>query len=122
MCVPLLSRTAAISARMRSASPSGSSVSSITILSCEGGNGKAPPPPSQLKIVIDETDDPDGDAERMRALIAAVRENSGTQTARLSVRQRDGEEVDLELPAVSPSPELTRRLSDIIGPWGAVYE
>ena len=84
------------------------------------GNGKAPPP-TQLKIVIDETDDPDGDAERMRALIAAVRESSGTQTAHLSVRQRDGKEVALELPAVSPSPELTRRLSEIIGPWGAVY-
>jgi DNA polymerase-3 subunit alpha len=84
------------------------------------GNGKSPPP-AQLKIVIDETDDADGDAERLRALIAAVRESSGTQTARLSVRQRDGEEVALELPAVSPSPELTRRLSEIIGPWGAVY-
>ncbi len=87
----------------------------------EGGNGKAPPPPSQLRIVIDETDDADGDAERLRTLIAAVRESTGTETARLSVRQRDGEEVDLELPAVAPSPELTRRLSDIIGPWGAVY-
>jgi DNA polymerase-3 subunit alpha len=86
----------------------------------ENGNGKSPPP-AQLKIVIDETDDADGDAERLRALIAAVRESSGTQTARLSVRQRDGEEVALELPAVSPSPELTRRLSEIIGPWGAVY-
>ncbi|MCH7808964.1 MAG: DNA polymerase III subunit alpha [Chloroflexi bacterium] len=86
----------------------------------DNGNGSAPPPP-RLQIVIDETDDPDGDAERMRALIAAVRESSGTQTARLSVRQRDGEEVALELPAVSPSPELTRRLSEIIGPWGAVY-
>ncbi|MCH8050949.1 MAG: DNA polymerase III subunit alpha [Chloroflexi bacterium] len=86
----------------------------------DNGNGKAPMQP-QLKIVIDETDDPDGDAERMRALIAAVRESSGTQTARLSVRQRDGEEVALELPAVAPSPELTRRLSEIIGPWGAVY-
>jgi DNA polymerase-3 subunit alpha len=84
------------------------------------GNGKGPPP-AQLKIVIDETDDADGDAERLRALIEAVRESSGTQTARLSVRQRDGEEVALELPAVSPSPELTRRLSEIIGPWGAVY-
>jgi len=83
------------------------------------GNGKAPPPP-RLRIVIDETDDPDDDAERMRALIAAVRESSGTQTASLSIRQRDGEEVALELPDVSPSPELTRRLSDIIGPWGAV--
>ncbi|HEY5625754.1 MAG TPA: OB-fold nucleic acid binding domain-containing protein, partial [Dehalococcoidia bacterium] len=89
----------------------------------ENGNREAPPPPppTQLKIVIDETDDADGDAERMRALIEAVRESTGTQTARLSVRQRDGEEVDLELPAVSPSPELTRRLSEIIGPWGAVY-
>jgi len=85
------------------------------------GNGNAPQPPTQLRIVIDETDDPDDDAERLRALIAAVRETAGTQTARLSVRQRDGEEVDLELPDVSPSPELTRRLSEIIGPWGAVY-
>ena len=84
------------------------------------GTSDAAPPP-QLRIVIDETDDPDGDAERMRALIGAVRESSGTQTARLSVRQRDGEEVAMELPTVSPSPELTRRLSEIIGPWGAVY-
>ena len=76
--------------------------------------------PSALRIVIDETDDPDGDEDRLRALITAVRECTGTQAARLSIRQRDGAEVDLELPAVSPSPELTHRLAEIIGPWGNV--
>jgi DNA polymerase-3 subunit alpha len=77
--------------------------------------------PSLLRIVIDETDDPDSDNERLRALISAINESTGAQPARLSIRQRDGEEVDLELPAVSVSPELTRLLTDIVGPWGTVH-
>ncbi|MEX1195724.1 MAG: DNA polymerase III subunit alpha [Dehalococcoidia bacterium] len=84
------------------------------------GNGYTAKP-ATLRIVIDETDDADGDSERLRALIAAVRESTGAIPARLSIRQRDGEEVDLELPGVSVSPELTRLLSDIVGPWGNVY-
>jgi DNA polymerase-3 subunit alpha len=73
-----------------------------------------------LRIVMEETDDPDGDNERIRALISAINESSGSQTALLSIRQQNGEEVDLELPAVTPSPELARRLTDIVGPWGHV--
>ncbi|HUF53486.1 MAG TPA: DNA polymerase III subunit alpha [Dehalococcoidia bacterium] len=85
------------------------------------GNGASPAPrPTPLRIVIEETDDADGDSERLRALIAAVNESTGSQAARLSIRQTNGEEVDLELPAVSLSPELTRRLADIVGPWGHV--
>lgn len=73
-----------------------------------------------LRIVLEETDDPEGDHERLRALLEAVREFAGESEARLSIRQRDGEEVEMELPRVRYCPELAQRLDDIVGPWGAV--
>jgi hypothetical protein len=85
------------------------------------GNAKAKPPELQLRIVLDETDDPDGDEERLRTLMDAIRDYSGPDPVRLQIRQTDGAEVDLELPPARHCPELTRRLSDILGPWGSVY-
>jgi DNA polymerase-3 subunit alpha len=85
------------------------------------GTAKAQPPDQQLRIVLDETDDPDGDEERLRTLMEAIRDYSGQDPVRLQIRQTDGAEVDLELPPARHCPELTRRLSDILGPWGSVY-
>jgi DNA polymerase-3 subunit alpha len=87
------------------------------------GNGaaKAKPPEPQLRIVLDETDDPDGDEERLRTLMEAIREYTGQDPVRLQIRQTDGAEVEMELPSARHCPELTRRLSDILGPWGNVY-
>jgi DNA polymerase-3 subunit alpha len=42
-----------------------------------------------LRIVLEETDDPDGDHERLRALVNALRDYSGEGEVRLSIRQRD---------------------------------
>ena len=49
-----------------------------------------PARPSALSIILEETDDEDGDHERLRALIATVGDYSGEAAARLAIRQRDG--------------------------------
>ena len=78
--------------------------------------------PSGLNIVLEETDDEDADHERLRALLATLVDYTGEAEARLSIRQRNGEEVVMELPPVRACPELTQLLGDIVGPWGAVAE
>ncbi len=90
------------------------------------GNGAARPKPAQpqLRIVLEETDDVDADVERLNGLMRALNEFAGTEPVRIRVRQLDGAEADLSLPEISgvrPCDELTRRLSDIVGPWGNVF-
>ena len=91
------------------------------------GNGSAQPEqrstPEQarMRIVIDETEDPDGDGERLNALMAALRDYPGGDPVRLSIRQLDGRQIDMELPAARYCDELTRILGNITGPWGNVY-
>ena len=75
---------------------------------------------SPLRIMLEETDDSEGDQERLRALVNALQDYSGEEEVRLSIRQRDGEEVQLELPRVRCCPELRQRLGEIVGPWGMV--
>jgi DNA polymerase-3 subunit alpha len=86
------------------------------------GNGaaKAKTPDPSLRIVMDETDDPDSDEERLRTLMEVIRDFSGQDPVRLQIRQVDGAAVDLELPSARTCPELTNRLSEILGPWGSV--
>ena len=82
----------------------------------------APPTSASLRIVIEETDDEDADQERLRALLATLVDYTGEAEARLAIRQRDGEEVVMELPPVRACPELTQLLGDIVGPWGTVAQ
>ena len=89
------------------------------------GNGNGGPKPAAngpdlLRIVLEETDDAEGDHERLRALVNTLREYGGEGGVRLSIRQRDGEEVEMELPNARRCPELTAQLSQIVGPWGFV--
>ncbi|MDO8611999.1 MAG: hypothetical protein Q7R32_04160, partial [Dehalococcoidia bacterium] len=76
--------------------------------------------PRPLRIVLEETDDHEGDQERLRSLVNALQEYAGEELVQLSIRQRDGEEVQMELPRARYCPELERALSDIVGPWGTV--
>ena len=85
------------------------------------GNGKPRPAEPQLRIVLDETDDPDSDQERLKGLIEAIRDYSGADPVRLQIRQSDGAQVEMELPPARYCAELTRLLGDIVGPWGNVY-
>jgi hypothetical protein len=85
-----------------------------------GASPPITPEASQLRIVLEETDDAEGDQERLRALVNAVRDYAGDGEVRLSIRQRDGEEVVMELPPARFCPELTARLGEIVGPWGTV--
>ena len=82
---------------------------------------KPKPAQPQLRIVLDETDDPDSDEERLRTLMDAIKDYAGGDPVRLQIRQTDGEAVEMELPPARHCPELTRRLGDILGPWGNVY-
>ena len=89
------------------------------------GNGAkaaepAPPRETSMRIVLEETDDPDSDHDRLRALVNVIQEYAGEQPVRLSIRQRDGAEVELELPTARYCPELTQRLGDIVGSWGSI--
>ncbi len=74
----------------------------------------------RLRLTLEETDDPEADHERLRELVNVLREFSGENEVLLCVRQRDGEEVELELPAARLCPELSQQLSLILGPWGRV--
>ncbi len=80
-----------------------------------GGPGGA-----RLRIVLEETDDPGSDEERLRALLGALHDYEGEDPVRLSIRQQDGAEVEMELPRARYCPELAQRLGDIVGPWGMV--
>ena len=76
--------------------------------------------PPRLRIVLEETDDHEGDEERLRSLVNALQEYAGEGLVQLSIRQRDGEEVAMELPRARYCPELEQRLGEIVGPWGTV--
>jgi hypothetical protein len=90
------------------------------------GNGRSrspaepPPGPPRLRIVLEETDDHDGDQERLRSLVQALLDYAGEGVVQLSIRQRDGEQVEMELPRARHCPELQHALSEIVGPWGSV--
>ncbi len=84
------------------------------------GNGPPSPAGPRLRIVLEETDDHEGDEERLRSLVNALQEYAGDGLVQLSIRQRDGEEVAMELPRARYCPELEQRLGEIVGPWGTV--
>jgi hypothetical protein len=88
----------------------------------EGSGAQDPPVAAAvaLRITLEETDDADEDHERLRALVNVLRDYNGEGMVRLAIRQRDGEEVEMELPSARYCPELTQLLGQIIGPWGTV--
>ncbi|KKM23733.1 hypothetical protein LCGC14_1612170, partial [marine sediment metagenome] len=61
-------------------------------------NGPPSPAGQPLRIVLEETDDHEGDQERLRSLVNALQEYAGEGLVQLSIRQRDGERVEMELP------------------------
>jgi len=86
----------------------------------ETGPGPATDNGPRLRIVLEETDDHEGDQERLRSLVNALQEYAGEGLVQLSIRQRDGEEVAMELPRARYCPELEQRMGEIVGPWGTV--
>ena len=76
--------------------------------------------PRPLRIFMEETDDREEDEERLRSLVNALREYEGEGTVHLSIQQRDGEQVEMELPQARYCLELEHRLGEIVGPWGSV--
>jgi len=80
-----------------------------------GNNG-----PREMLITLSETEDRDSDHERLRAVMSALQEFEGEDHVRLTIRQQDGDEVDLELPRARACDELTARLSGLLGDAGTV--
>jgi DNA polymerase-3 subunit alpha len=76
--------------------------------------------PREMRITLRETEDPDSDHERLRAVMSALQEFEGDDHVRLTIRQQDGDEVELELPRARACEELSQRLSGLLGDAGAV--
>jgi DNA polymerase III alpha subunit len=76
--------------------------------------------PREMRITLRETDDRDSDHERLRAVMGALQEFEGDDHVRLTIRQQDGDEVELELPRARACDELSQRLSGLLGDAGAV--
>jgi DNA polymerase-3 subunit alpha len=73
-----------------------------------------------LRVTLRETDDSEGDQERLRAVMSALEEFEGEDEVVLTIRQQDGDEVELELPRARACEELSQRLSAVLGDQGAV--
>jgi len=76
--------------------------------------------PREMRITLRETEDTDSDHERLRAVMSALQEFEGEDHVRLTIRQQDGDEVDLELPRSRACDELSQRLSGLLGDAGKV--
>ncbi len=74
----------------------------------------------RLHLILWETEDTEGDQERLRQVMGLLRHYPGSDPVTLSIRQRDGEEVDLALPKAHVCPELVSRLQALLGSWGQV--
>jgi DNA polymerase-3 subunit alpha len=92
----------------------------------DNGNSPAEPPvarrrvaaPRALRVTLSETEDTEGDQERLRAVMSALAEFEGEDEVRLTIRQQDGE-VELELPRARACGELSERLGAVLGDGGA---
>jgi hypothetical protein len=93
-----------------------------------GGNSPAEPraarqraaAPRALRVTLRETEDTEGDQERLQAVMSALEEFEGEDVVLLAIRQQDGDEVQLELPRARACEELSQRLSAVLGDQGAV--
>ena len=94
----------------------------------DNGDSAAEPPVARqmanaarsLRVTLRETEDSEGDQERLRAVMSALEEFEGEDEVRLAIRQQDGDEVELELPRARACEELSQRLSAVLGDEGAV--
>jgi hypothetical protein len=57
----------------------------------------------------------------LNAVVSALSKYTGGDPVRLAIKQLNGEEVEMELPAARRCEELTLELGQIIGPLGGVY-
>ena len=76
--------------------------------------------PREMRITLRESEDADSDHERLRAVVSALQEFEGEDHVRLTIRQQDGDEVELELPRARACDELSARLAGLLGDAGTV--
>lgn len=81
----------------------------------QGGNGRR-----RLHLILRETNDVTGDQERLRRVMALLRQYPGEDPVSLTICQRDGEEVDLALPKARLCPDLMDGLRSLLEGWGEV--
>ncbi len=94
----------------------------------DNGDSAADPPVARqranaaraLRVTLRETEDSEGDQQRLRAVMSALEEFEGEDEVVLTIRQQDGDEVELELPRARACDALSQRLSAALGDQGAV--
>jgi len=94
----------------------------------DNGDSAADPPVARqranaaraLRVTLRETEDSEGDQQRLRAVMSALEEFEGEDEVVLTIRQHDGDEVELELPRARACDALSQRLSAALGDQGAV--
>jgi DNA polymerase III subunit alpha len=74
-----------------------------------------PGPLTPMRLVLEETDEPDVDQERLRRLFELIQGQPGPDSVYLTVRTRDGDEVDLALPGARLDEPLRRELLAVLG-------
>ena len=75
---------------------------------------------ARLVITLHETEDPDGDEEVLRAVVARLRDEPGDDQVRLVIQDVEGKEEEFDLPRAAVSEKLAHGLQTIIGRRGSV--
>jgi hypothetical protein len=79
----------------------------------------APPPsvvtrPLPLRLQLEETEDEEGDQKRLAAVFRLLQERPGADPVYLTIRTRDGENCDLQLPSATMDEGLKLSLMEIL--------
>jgi DNA polymerase-3 subunit alpha len=74
----------------------------------------AKPPPASRRLVLQETEDESEDQRRLAAVFRLLRERPGEGRLVLTVRTRDGGEVELALPPASLDDDLLARVEAVL--------
>jgi hypothetical protein len=83
-------------------------------------NAVRPAVQQRLLVAVRETHDEEADRLRLSNLMTTLVDFPGGDEVRLIVYMRDGQRVELALPAVRACDELCLRVSQLVGEWGEV--
>jgi DNA polymerase-3 subunit alpha len=76
------------------------------------------PPPAReprLALVLEESEDEDGDQRRLAGVFSLLQANPGPDAVQLTIRTRAGETIDLALPSAALDDALQERLRQALG-------
>ena len=70
--------------------------------------------PQPLRLVMEETEDYDADQKRLSALFSLLQERPGADPVYLTIRTRDGESFELQLPSAALDEGLKESLRSAV--------